>query len=381
MGITPSSLMDDEAAFVGWMEAAGIIRSRADNYVWGPAGYQMTPPHSFSAGPNTFAPTVPSGSTQPNGMPTPPPHQLQTTNAPGHVSIPLPRLSLSQELEDPKPPSSASDGLAVPGPNPIHPAEPPPLVGPPHGHFVPGHNPYLLPSGEPLYFAGASPHGAPYANGAAATGFALGTPYQVHYASQGNPRPAVGGQLQGVRVDEESALQLHAVRAYRGSRSHIMTFDRTWDDERLLKEMRKTYDGLRSWRRWLSLKNVRSVTLVSIRGKDQFIFPQRIGPSRVSARQHMRLRFLLDHPEKLRGSRDFMKMLDAPGVGIEFVERWQAKRLAFAVIGLVLLSLAASLIYACVTGDVSTAFTIGSYITSAFSVVLVLVGILGFVDL
>ncbi|TFY62190.1 hypothetical protein EVJ58_g4023 [Rhodofomes roseus] len=334
MGITPSSLMDDEAAFVGWMEAAGIIRSRADNYVWGPAGYQMTPPHSFSAGPNTFAPTVPSVSTQPNGMPTPPPHQLQTTNAPGHVSIPLPRLSLSQELEDPKPPSSASDGLAVPGPNPIHPAEPPPLVGPPHGHFVPGHNPYLLPSGEPLYFE-----------------------HLTRYIMR----------LKVIR------LQLSADNFKGGSRSHIMTFDRTWDDERLLKEMRKTYDGLRSWRRWFSLKN--------IRGKDQFIFPQRIGPSRVSARQHMRLRFLLDHPEKLRGSRDFMKMLDAPGVGIEFVERWQAKRLAFAVIGLVLLSLAASLIYACVTGDVSTAFTIGSYITSAFSVVLVLVGILGFVDL
>ncbi|TFY62183.1 hypothetical protein EVJ58_g4024 [Rhodofomes roseus] len=151
-----------------------------------------------------------------------------------------------------------------------------------------------------------------------------------------------------------------------------MCFDAQWDDARLLKEMRKTYDKLRSWRKWCSLKSVRSITLVSCR--DTFIFPQRIGPTKVSARQHMRLRFLLDHPEQLRGRRDFITaLLERPGVGIEFVERWQAKRLTVAVVGLVFISLIASLLYAWITKDVSTAFTIGF--------ILVLVGILGFVDL
>ncbi|KAI0730092.1 hypothetical protein C8Q72DRAFT_883688 [Fomitopsis betulina] len=159
-----------------------------------------------------------------------------------------------------------------------------------------------------------------------------------------------------------------------------MSYDARWDDAHLLEEMRKTYNQMRSWRRWFSLKNVRSITFVS--NTDAFGYPQRIGPARVSTRQHMRLRFLLDHPEVLKGRTDFIRALsESPGVGIEFVERWQARRLALAVLIPVALSLIASLVYAGVTKDVSTAFTIGSYITSAFSVILVLIGILGLVDL
>lgn len=56
----------------------------------------------------------------------------------------------------------------------------------------------------------------------------------------------------------------HAIYAYRGSHRHMMSYDAQWDDARLLEEMRKTYDQLRSWRRWFSLKNVRSITLVSV---------------------------------------------------------------------------------------------------------------------
>ena len=74
----------------------------------------------------------------------------------------------------------------------------------------------------------------------------------------------------------------------------------------------------------------------------------------------MRLRYLLDHPEALKGSHDFVRtLLERPGVGIEFVERWQARRLAFAVLVPVFLSLITSLVYASVTRDVSTAFTVG----------------------
>ncbi|KAH9930161.1 uncharacterized protein B0H18DRAFT_873437 [Fomitopsis serialis] len=245
------------------------------------------------------------------------------------------------------------------------------------GAYVATSHPYIGPGG------GASPNGYLYPNGAVATGFAIGTPYQPFLPSRRTtwvPQPTTSPQPHDVYADEESLASLRAVHAYRGSQSRMMNFDPHWDDAELLTEMRKTYDKLRSWRRWCSLKNVRSVTMISSR--DKFVYPQRIGPARVSSRQHMRFRFFLNHPEKLRGSRDLMgQLMSRPGVGIEFVERWQAKRLTFAVIGLVFLSLIVSLTYAWITRDVSTAFSIGSYMTSAFSVIVVLVGILGLVDL
>lgn len=251
--------------------------------------------------------------------------------------------------------------------------------------------------------AHASPNGFLYHNGAAAAGFGIGTPYRPH--------------LSAYQYNATSTVTPDATRiyAYRGSHRHEMSYDARWDDAHLLEEMRKTYNQMRSWRRWFSLKNVRSITFVSVsapvilcafceltlpKNTDAFGYPQRIGPARVSTRQHMRLRFLLDHPEVLKGRTDFIRALsESPGVGIEFVERWQARRLALAVLIPVALSLIASLVYAGVTKDVSTAFTIGcelplclsrlhqltrrslAYITSAFSVILVLIGILGLVDL
>ncbi|KAH9910394.1 uncharacterized protein B0H18DRAFT_895841 [Fomitopsis serialis] len=249
-------------------------------------------------------------------------------------------------------------------------------------------NASVRPNGELSSSATASPHGILYSNGAAATGFAIGTPYQP-YLPSGSYRwypqaawyPHAGlPQVRALHVGEGS-VPLGVVLAYRGSHCRRMFFDPQWDDAQLLTEMRKTYDKLRSWRRWCSLKNVRSITLVKL-SQDTFVFPQRIGPTKVSTRQHMRLRFLLDHPEALLGRRDFTTaLMTRPDIGIEFVERWQATRLTIAVVGLVCFSLIVSLLYAWITKDVSTAFTIGAYITSAFSIILVLIGVLGFVDL
>lgn len=74
----------------------------------------------------------------------------------------------------------------------------------------------------------------------------------------------------------------------------------------------------------------------------------------------MHLRFLLDHTEELNESTALVQtLLGSPGIGIEFVERWQVKRITLAVLIPVTLSLIASLVYVGTTKDVPTAFTVG----------------------
>lgn len=115
----------------------------------------------------------------------------------------------------------------------------------------------------------------------------------------------------------------------------------------------------------------------------------------------MRLRYYLQHPDELKDSREFMQVLiQRPDLSIEFLERWQASRIGLLLLVLVFLSLAVGIIYTETTGDVSSGFTIAStslliingassfddfvrsgYMTSAYSVCLVLIGVLNLVDL
>lgn len=114
----------------------------------------------------------------------------------------------------------------------------------------------------------------------------------------------------------------------------------------------------------------------------------------------MRLRYYLQHPDELKDSREFMQVLiQRPDLSIEFLERWQASRIGLLLLVLVFLSLAVGVIYTETTGDVSSGFTIAStsfpfmkgasqfdfirsgYMTSAYSVCLVLIGVLNLVDL
>ena len=83
-------------------------------------------------------------------------------------------------------------------------------------------------------------------------------------------------------------------------------------------------------------------------------------------------------------------------LGIEFVERFQLGRIAVAVIVPVIASAILAIVYSILTDDVSSAFTISSellnyssfldlicspgYLTGAYSVCLVLVGILNLVE-
>lgn len=140
---------------------------------------------------------------------------------------------------------------------------------------------------------------------------------------------------------------------------------------------------------------------IHIQDDHSFVYPRRAGPARLSTHRDLRLRWFLNHPDKLHGKYDFIQVLTArDDLGIEFVERWQASRLAVAILFPVVLSIVAGVLYSILTKDVSSAFTIAGkypctsrrnrplivtlyhlgYMTSAYSVCLVLVGVLNLVE-
>lgn len=182
------------------------------------------------------------------------------------------------------------------------------------------------------------------------------------------------------KTDWNPTWEVFPLKAFRGSSYTILKIQREWTDEELLRALKRTYDKLRTpLRKWLSLKSVGSITMVL--EDHSFIYPQRVGSARVSAHHNLRLRWLLRHPETRRDNREFMHVLTARSdLGIEFVERWQASRLVIVILFPVLLSIVAGVLYSILTKDVSSAFTIAGYMTSAYSVCLVLVGVLNLVE-
>jgi len=176
------------------------------------------------------------------------------------------------------------------------------------------------------------------------------------------------------------AWRVFPLKVFRGSDYKIMKIQAEWDDEALLSELRRTYDDLRTvWRKWFSLRNVASMTMVH--ADHSIIYPQRVGPAKVSPSKNMRLRWFLHHPSYMRGRHEFIQVLTArTDLGIEFVERWQLSRIAIAVLLPVLASVVIGVVYSIAADDPSTAFTIAGYLTSAYSVCLVLVGLLNFVE-
>lgn len=170
----------------------------------------------------------------------------------------------------PRPPSPQQD-LHAQQPAPL-PLEPPSSSHPTTAYSSPAINVQGTRSYGPsvMHHPGtyASPNGVLYHNWAAAAGFGVGTPYQPQLPTdqynnstwQHPPSTAISQPQTGA----EAAYVLRAIYVYRGSHRSTMSYDAWWDDARLLEEMRKTYDQLRSWRKWLSLKNVRSITLVSV---------------------------------------------------------------------------------------------------------------------
>ncbi|KAI0090228.1 hypothetical protein BDY19DRAFT_984582 [Irpex rosettiformis] len=173
--------------------------------------------------------------------------------------------------------------------------------------------------------------------------------------------------------------QVFPLKAFRGSNYTFLKIESHWDDADLLRELSRTYDRLRTWRKWFSLRNVSGMTMVL--ADHSFVYPQRVGPARVSPAKNMRLRYLLQNPLAMRHRYEFMQVLTSrTDLGIEFVERFQLERIACAILLPVIFSTLFGVLWAVFTGDVSSAFTVSGYMTSAYSVCLVLVGVINLVE-
>ncbi|EMD36606.1 hypothetical protein CERSUDRAFT_95896 [Gelatoporia subvermispora B] len=174
--------------------------------------------------------------------------------------------------------------------------------------------------------------------------------------------PHAAGLRTGKKCSEDGQWQpmwaVFPLKVFRGGDWVYLKIQPQWEDERLLCELSKTYDRLRTvWRKWFSLRSVGSIVMVL--ADHSVVYPQRVGTTGLSPSKNMRLRYFLHHPEAMRGRHEFLQVLtDNPKLGVEFVERWQVSRIAIAVLIPVIMSVVVGVVYSGLTGDASTAFTI-----------------------
>ncbi|RDX46231.1 hypothetical protein OH76DRAFT_1457275 [Lentinus brumalis] len=197
------------------------------------------------------------------------------------------------------------------------------------------------------------------------------------------PSRAYAAGLRAVRRcsdDWSPPWKVFPLKAFRGSNYMFLKIEAHWDDADLLRELSRSYDKLRTiWRKWFSLRSVRSITMVY--ADHTCVYPRRVGPAGVSPSKNMRLRYFLRHPDQMKGRHEFMQVLTArTDLGIEFVEGWQLMRISIAILLPVVASLILGVVYSILEHDVSSAFTVAGYMTSAYSVCLVLLGLLNFVE-
>ncbi|EPQ57018.1 hypothetical protein GLOTRDRAFT_115113 [Gloeophyllum trabeum ATCC 11539] len=155
-----------------------------------------------------------------------------------------------------------------------------------------------------------------------------------------------------------------------------------WDDEQLLRELYRTYNKLRSWRRLFSLKTFSS--MVHVWADVNYIYPQfsRSSPENASSSfKSMRIRYYFRHPKAQSGKTEFMQYLTRDRrFGVMYLERWDPYRITFLISGPVMATLVFSILWAYFMNNISDAFTIGSYMVTAYSTFLVLIGILNWVE-
>ncbi|PCH42678.1 hypothetical protein WOLCODRAFT_73084 [Wolfiporia cocos MD-104 SS10] len=193
-------------------------------------------------------------------------------------------------------------------------------------------------------------------------------------------RPSAAGLPLHLHVQEpwRPAWKVFPLKVFRGSNHTLLKVEADWDDEMLLRELNKKYDDLRTiWRK----RSLTMVMLFALQADHSVVFPKRVGPGKVSPTKNMRLRWLLHHPGYMKGRHEFMQVLTARAdMGIEFVERWQLLRIVIAITPPVMLSVVVGVVYSILAKDPGTGFTIAGYMTSAYSVCLVLVGVLNLFD-
>ncbi|EED83324.1 predicted protein [Postia placenta Mad-698-R] len=206
-----------------------------------------------------------------------------------------------------------------------------------------------------------SPAGPLHASLTAMTGFVIGKRFRKMFRTQPSAKPTSENEALPHRSTSSSKMD-RQIGICRGRKSDILALDSSWDDARLFVELGKSYDKLRAWRKWLSLRGLKSITLVVDADIEKIIYPYRVGPTKVTAHRNMRLRWYLEHPEKLKDKDEFVRIVTQhPGLGIEFVERWQPSRITIVIATLVTLSLVVALAYSEVTGDIVTGFTVAAY--------------------
>lgn len=77
-----------------------------------------------------------------------------------------------------------------------------------------------------------------------------------------------------------------------------------------------------------------------------------MGLAKVTAHRNMRMRFLLKHPQRMKGHREFMRALtEREGYGIEFVERLVVERICGPIIFAAVVALVVTIVYGQFTGD------------------------------
>lgn len=150
----------------------------------------------------------------------------------------------------------------------------------------------------------------------------------------------------------------------------------------------------------LRLRETATDAIALAQHDEHTVYPQRIGPKRTTRHTRMRLRYYLEHPHELRGKREFIQVLiNDPDLGIEFVERWRARRIGLLLSLFVSSSLTVGIVYTKKSGDVVAGFTIASmsspvvsgvtcsddslysvYMVGVYSMCLALVGVLNLVD-
>ena len=105
--------------------------------------------------------------------------------------------------------------------------------------------------------------------------------------------------------------------------------------------------------------SARELPLTHVQAND-LIFPQRIGPA-PTLHSTRRIRYLLDHPNHVRGNREFVQAITSnPEYGLEFIERVNGTR-AGVLAAVVMLATTVAPVVLCVLGlqDLEGASNVG----------------------
>ncbi|KAI0636316.1 hypothetical protein C8Q77DRAFT_1052946 [Trametes polyzona] len=186
------------------------------------------------------------------------------------------------------------------------------------------------------------------------------------------------GSLRAANATEwKPAWREFRLRAFLGRDCEVIEIGSTWDDEKLFLALRAAYKKLCGWPRWWSsLKGLRYMGV-----NDAYIYPQRVGPGRTTPHRNLRLRYLLKHPEHVRGAHEFVRALtESAECGVEFVERWNMLRVSVVVIGSAAASLTIAVMYGWLSRDWADGFTIASFFSQTFAQIFVLVGCLQYYE-